>query len=477
MSAANGLNFEHNLVVVQTPNKGAAVVAKRAIAQGTKITLPGVLWYIKNEVNLQVAIDYVAEYEIFCRKYPGNPQVLCDIHSLQSFRSGQTVPTQQSLHKMFQVNGWRHLNGSIVAVAVGSFFNHSCDPDFFAEIKLRNNRMYVTAERNIAEGVEVSVSYLGTTQLRDSVDNRQAALAPWEFFCECRRCKTDQQELHKKAQRGNVEAIAALRRLELLYDAAHPIVVDDDDTGPAPLAATVSPSNPQTQTAIQHSKQSLRVASDSAGHMQEGDQEQSPHAHAQGAGAAGGAPIRNLSASQQASARMRTVEQPPASVEQPPAGVEQPPAGVEQSPAGVEQSPAGVEQPPASVAGISAGNWIVAPLRHDTVSPGTTMLPPMLLVAPVVPAVWPAPAAVTAVPLRLGSRPTVHGRTAARMDSARVLARARLAAFAIDEERTRLGLQLCSCKSGNLFKHCHQFLVRIPKVAVNTPCDPLISRL
>ena len=438
-SSRRGL-FEQYLEIVRTPAKGMAILAKRKIAKETEIELPGVLWYIKNECDKKTQIDYVAEYEKFRTKHITKPQVVCDIRSLQSFRSSQTVPTQESLRKMFEVNGWEHRKGTFVAVATGSFFNHSCDPDFCAQIQFRRDKMFVTAEKNISKGDEVSVSYLGTNELRGSVDERQEVLASWHFFCECHRCKTDQQELRNKALQGDAEATASLKRLELLYNAAHPIIIDDDDhdAGQGHSTMSVPPGASPAPINVHNRKQTVIVLDDSDDFMEEDEEEQPSYPIAREPGQGGGAQKLDRPGSQHENARTYAAEQRARVVH-----------------------------------GGSVENWSVAPLNPH-------VLPPMSLLPSVVPAVVLAvlPAVVPAVlppdvsapaPFRFLTRAIVEDDARARAGIARVVPGVYLTSFAIEAERTRLGLQLCRCRSGQLFKDCHQFLVRIPKFNANVP--------
>jgi len=444
-SSRKGL-FEQYLTIVRTPTKGMAILAKRKITEQTTIEVPGVLWYIKNECDKNTQIDYVAEYEKFRIKHLANPQIVRDIHSLQSFRTSQTVPTQESLRKMFEVNGWEHRKGTFVAVATGSFFNHSCDPDCFAEIKFRSDKIFVTADKNISKGSEVSVSYLGTDKLRGSVDERQQELAPWHFYCECHRCKADQQELQNKALLGDAEAKMALKRLELLYNAAHPIVIedDDDDAGAGSSTVIMPPDASQACIGVKHRKQSVVVFDDSDDHMEEDEEEQpsSSFASIREPGQGGGARKLDRPGSQHENARAQIAEQQARVVH-----------------------------------GSSAKDWIVAPLNSCLLPPTSQMLPPMsslppLLSAPLPaapPVVLPLGGADASVPFRFLTRAIVEDDARASAGIARVIPGVHLTSFALEEERTRLGLQLCRCRSGQLFKNCHQFLVRIPKFVAEAP--------
>jgi len=205
-----------------------AIMSQKNIVKGTRIEIPGVIWCITDEHNETVEINYLSEYEIFRQRHDNDQQIMQNIGTLQSHETNQTRLTQNSLKKMFQVNGWRHRCGTVVSVVAGSFFNHSCDPDFAADVRLKADKMYVTALRDIAQGREVFVSYLGKEQLDARVDHREESLTSWGFFCECLKCKSDTSDLHTSAANGDVEAQNALVRLKYFRDHMSPIVIPDE---------------------------------------------------------------------------------------------------------------------------------------------------------------------------------------------------------------------------------------------------------
>ena len=220
--------FEQCLRIVCTSERGMAVMSQKNIVKGTRIEIPGVIWCITDEHNETVEINYLSEYESFRQRHDNDPQIMQNIGTLQSHETNQTRLTQNSLKKMFQVNGWRHRCGTVVSVVAGSFFNHSCDPDFAADVRLKADKMYVTALRDIAKGREVFVSYLGKEQLDARVDHREESLTSWGFFCECLKCKSDTSDLHTSAANGDVEAQNALVRLKYFRDHMSPIVIPDE---------------------------------------------------------------------------------------------------------------------------------------------------------------------------------------------------------------------------------------------------------
>jgi hypothetical protein len=73
--------------------------------------------------------------------------------------------------------------------AVGSMLNHSCDPNVISRIPFSRVMTWVAA-KEISEGDEVVISYLGETDA--STDERKKSLLDlYEFECNCPKCKAD----------------------------------------------------------------------------------------------------------------------------------------------------------------------------------------------------------------------------------------------------------------------------------------------
>jgi len=185
--------------------KGRAVFSKRAIKKGARIILDGVLWWIKSESAEHLKCDYEHEYKLFTEKYC-TPEAIADgratkvMRDLRMLQDSITQRRQTSADKfrhIFEINGWTHKKGTVVAVTFGSLVNHSCVPDFKVDFDLPQNHMVLTAKKNVANGREVSVSYLSQAMLDSSVDERQEALFSWGFCCKCPKCRTETAQ-HKK---------------------------------------------------------------------------------------------------------------------------------------------------------------------------------------------------------------------------------------------------------------------------------------
>jgi len=205
----------------------------------------GVLWFIKSEAKMKTSIDYEQAYNTFVAKHADNPQVVEDVSKLQWYKAEPTERTsmQDRYRQVFEINGWTHNGGTIVAVATASFFNHSCQPDFKIWIDTKGQQsMSIMAKRGIAPGREVSVSYLGPRMLQMRVDRRQALLSHWGFYCGCEKCKADTEKLQQRADGGQKTVMAALKQLAVLREKfgvgsaeqvqpekIDTIVIDDDD--------------------------------------------------------------------------------------------------------------------------------------------------------------------------------------------------------------------------------------------------------
>ena len=86
-----------------------------------------------------------------------------------------------------------------------SYFNHSCEPN--CEVFETGSILQVCARSDIAEGDEVTISYIDTQQrLRD----RRLALQETYFFhCRCARCVREEAVEEGKAEEGDEDAAPA----------------------------------------------------------------------------------------------------------------------------------------------------------------------------------------------------------------------------------------------------------------------------
>lgn len=81
-----------------------------------------------------------------------------------------------------------------------SLFNHSCAPNVR---KVRDGRRWkFWSNRDVAEGEEMCITYLGGDERNMNVDERQEKLKlGWEFGCACQRCS---REMTGKLENGNI---------------------------------------------------------------------------------------------------------------------------------------------------------------------------------------------------------------------------------------------------------------------------------
>ena len=74
-----------------------------------------------------------------------------------------------------------------------SFFNHACDPNVAKERVGRQWRFWLL--RDVDEGTELCISYLGGEERELNVNNRRARLKNnWDFECGCDRCALESAE-------------------------------------------------------------------------------------------------------------------------------------------------------------------------------------------------------------------------------------------------------------------------------------------
>jgi len=107
------------------------------------------------------------------------------------------VQDKDRYDNVFNINGWSHQDGTVVAVKIGSFINHSCIPNLDVKFNLEENAMTVQTNRDIPAKEEVTLSYLSPEILNESVEIRQTRLKKWGFFCNCTKCQADTTLLHE----------------------------------------------------------------------------------------------------------------------------------------------------------------------------------------------------------------------------------------------------------------------------------------
>jgi len=203
--------------------KGRAVFSQKAIKKGARIVLDGVLWWIKLESAKDQKCNYEQQYVSFLEKYctPESmrdgtmAKVIRNIHLLQNSITQRRQTNADKFRHIFEINGWTHKKGTVVAVAFGSLINHSCVPDFKVDFDLRQNRMLLTAKNAVEKIREVTVSYLSKTMLNRSVDQRQEALACWGFYCQCPKCRTE-TALHRKNAASKELSADIMHRLAII---------------------------------------------------------------------------------------------------------------------------------------------------------------------------------------------------------------------------------------------------------------------
>jgi len=217
---AAGLISADCLEVVMLPGKGRALRATRNLAEGDEIMLKGFVWYIESESSKNTDINYVAEYKLFMERHRGQEDQASLVSSLQSHHTSTDVTDNYQLQKMFEINGFRKREGTAVSVPLGSFANHSCSPNFSLRIRLRKDRVFLTALQDVVAGAEVTVSYLPDRVLTQEVQHRQARLVPWGFYCECEKCQADADALALLANPEGGKATEALLELWEVREAA-----------------------------------------------------------------------------------------------------------------------------------------------------------------------------------------------------------------------------------------------------------------
>jgi len=211
------------LRVDKCEGKGRAVFSSKEIKKGARIILDGVLWWIKSESAKDQKNNYEHEYKLFIDKYctpeaiaDGRAaKVMRDIEMLQNSITQRRQTNADKYRHIFEINGWTHKNGTVVAVAVGSLINHSCVPDFKVGFDMERNHMLLTAKKKVENAREVSVSYISKSLLDGSVDKRQEALFSWGFYCRCEKCVTE-TAMHMKKADSNKQSAKIICNLAII---------------------------------------------------------------------------------------------------------------------------------------------------------------------------------------------------------------------------------------------------------------------
>jgi hypothetical protein len=71
---------------------------------------------------------------------------------------------------------------------MGSFFNHSCDPNVI--YYYLNGKMHFVAYKNVKVGEELCISYTEFSRTTDYIQ-RGKKLKNWNFSCRCQKCKDE----------------------------------------------------------------------------------------------------------------------------------------------------------------------------------------------------------------------------------------------------------------------------------------------
>ncbi|EFJ45026.1 SET and zf-MYND domain-containing protein [Volvox carteri f. nagariensis] len=98
---------------------------------------------------------------------------------------------------------------STAFLALQSCINHSCDPNCTAVCDTGDRTVTVLAQRDIAAGEEITLSYIDVTL---PYKERQAALRDYGFVCRCTRCVADAAAARSKRQGGAAKGFKVGRR-------------------------------------------------------------------------------------------------------------------------------------------------------------------------------------------------------------------------------------------------------------------------
>ena len=180
------------LICCVTKDRGREVICTEQLVKGRTIVLDGVLWWIKSQESARNEAEYETEYQKLLAKHPGiQDRVSLDVTALQHSQSQHILQDKDRYHNVFEINGWPYKDGTVVAVKLGSFINHSCTPNLNVHFDLDKDTMTVQTDRDILAKEEVTVSYLSTEMLNASVEMRQLGLKKWGFYCTCAKCLAD----------------------------------------------------------------------------------------------------------------------------------------------------------------------------------------------------------------------------------------------------------------------------------------------
>ncbi|ELR05438.1 hypothetical protein GMDG_01733 [Pseudogymnoascus destructans 20631-21] len=167
-----------------------------------------------------------------------------------------------------------HQEGSpgITLDLVGSFVNHSCDPNAF--VFFEGSQLRMRSLKPINAGDEITLTY---TELREGVLMRKRKLhRGYSFFCRCNRCKKEHKELHELSFREGF-SIRDFIDTEIKFDNlknqafSNRYTIDQVETILAVLTRAIFPTRPWPDTLLPMSSMKFcfaRLYSSSNNHRQ-----------------------------------------------------------------------------------------------------------------------------------------------------------------------------------------------------------------
>ena len=116
------------------------------------------------------------------------------VHNLQEYDWREEIPTDMS-------NNLYYSTKAQGVYRVHSVTNHSCDPNTEVQYTDKNDQsINMVALRSLAEGEEVTISYIDHPATRDLEFRQKYLLSNYRFICTCEKCEEEREKKKRQWQ-------------------------------------------------------------------------------------------------------------------------------------------------------------------------------------------------------------------------------------------------------------------------------------
>ncbi|KAF9873006.1 hypothetical protein CkaCkLH20_09516 [Colletotrichum karsti] len=196
--------------VVDIEGKGKGTVATRPIRSGEVIMTDHVSLLVDKSVNNWLTEEQGIDLlNTAIAQFP-NPEVLTDLHRIETDASGYNTVMDLMESNAFGIN-IRMPNRAVLPAI--SRINHDCHANAYLRLLRSKLAGTILAQRDIAEGEEITISYISPELTRER--RRKMLKKEFGFECSCAKCAAPAEEIAASDDRRK-----RLRELEYEADDA-----------------------------------------------------------------------------------------------------------------------------------------------------------------------------------------------------------------------------------------------------------------